>query len=180
MTRITYCLFFQSTLCFGKSVQALHLFADATLQLSDLLWCAGNTWNPPFECGISNLASCYAILEFKLLNCRKEIDGLDFMACSTFDPELVNRKDGSIDLVILGTHLGGSLQLCNLTEHSVSYGNNALQQAERPVNHRQNRFLPSLLLVAVASRVHRLQLWHDDFKNRASVSARLYEGRMIL
>ena len=57
-----------STLCLGKPVKVFDLFADTALQLGDLLWCAGDARDPPFNGGISNLASRYAILKLELLD----------------------------------------------------------------------------------------------------------------
>ena len=86
----TYRILPKSTLCFGKSVKVFDLFTDAALQLSDLLWCAGNARNPPFDGGISNLAGRYAVLKLELLNCREEVDGLGLTANSAFDSEVVS------------------------------------------------------------------------------------------
>ena len=57
------------TLRFGKSIEGFDLFTNAALQLRDLLRCAGNTRDPPFDGGVSDLAGRYAVLELELLDC---------------------------------------------------------------------------------------------------------------
>ena len=105
----TYRILPKSTLCFGETVEVFDLFANAAFQLSDLLGCAGNARNPPFDGGISNLAPRHALLELLLLNCREEVHGSDFVTNSTLNSELVGKKPRSKDREVIVTHFGGSL-----------------------------------------------------------------------
>lgn len=106
---VTYRVLSKSTLGFSKSFQALDFFANAAFQLGHLLWCAGNTRNPSFEGGIFNLACRHAVLQFELLDCREEVEGLDLMTDGAFDPESVNRTRLSTDRAVIDTHFRGSL-----------------------------------------------------------------------
>ena len=69
MICVPYRVLPKPTLRFGEPVEVFDLFTNAALQLRDLLRCAGNTRDPPFNGGVSDLASRYAVLELELLNC---------------------------------------------------------------------------------------------------------------
>lgn len=149
----TYRVLPKSTLCLGESVEIFDLFTDTAFQLSNLLWCAGNTRNPAFDGGISNLAGRQAVLELELLNCREEINGLGLVANSAFDPELISMRARSNVHAGINAHLGGSLTSCNLIEGLATHVDNAQRRLVRVVARRQSEYLPSLLLVAVAASV---------------------------
>lgn len=149
----TYRVLPKPTLCFGESVEVLHLFTNTAFQLSDLLRCAGDTRNPSFDGGIPNLTGCHAVLELELLNCGEEVHGLGFVANSAFDPETISRRTRSTDQVLIDAYFGGSLTLCNLIEGLATYVYNAQRPVVEVVACRQGEHLPSLLLVAVATSV---------------------------
>lgn len=109
LARATYRVLPKSTLCLGESTQVLDLFANTALQFRDLLWCAGNARNPPFEGGIFNLTGRHAILEFELLDSGKKVYGLGLVTNATFNPDLVNRTARLTKRAVITTHFGGSL-----------------------------------------------------------------------